>query len=132
MEFDISMTDELFFGANGSPGIREMVFAGGSSHFNISTAPVEVLGPMLGVGKSIEDQLLSARERENWGEMRRLINIDNWVFGGASPFAPGYRYVLTYGDDAAGIIRVQVRLTPYGPALPYQIVEWQAPYFGHG
>ncbi len=127
-----SMTKELFYGEGGNPGLRDMVLAGGSSHFNISTAPVEVLGPMLGVSRSLEGQLLSAREREDWGEMRRLINIDNWVFGGASPFFPGFRYVFTYGGDTGRVIRVQVRLTPFGPALPYQIIEWQTPYFGHG
>ena len=127
-----SMTADIFYGAEGKPGIRELVLAGGSDHFNMGTAPEWVLGPMLGTRGAHESALLSAKLRENWQAMLEMVSPVDWVFNQASPLAPGARYVVKFpaGEDAP--IRLHVYLDPFAEDIPYKLIDWRVPDYGSG
>ena len=126
------MTREIYFGTADTPGLRDLVLAGGTDHFNIATAPRVVLGPMLNASNAKELQLSSARERKNWSQMAELVDRFNWVFNQTSPFAHGVRYILVFEDGEGARIKSQVLLTPYDPGIPYKLIEWWAPDYGNG
>ena len=126
------MSEEIFFGTQTSPGLRDLVLAGGTSHFNVATAPAMVLGPMLGMSKAEEMRLLSARKTGNWSEVRRLVNRYDWIFDQLSPFAHGNRYLLQFQAGTGFVVKAQVILTPYQVDFPYKLIEWRAPDYGNG
>ena len=120
-----SMDESLLNGVGESQGLRSVLLAGGASHFNVPTAPDVVIAPILGLNDTVARNVIDAKNRRDWAELKRLLNVTHPVFDGYSPFAHGSRYIFIVQGEHR--VRSQLLLTPHDSSSPFKIIEWQAP-----
>ena len=124
------VTSALYNGRHGKPGLRDFLLAGGSDHFNLATAPVLLVGPMLGFKGDKLRQVLALRRKGDWDLLRRLVGY-NVAFNDSPPFTPGFQFRMIIRDANGATARALFRLTP-DKEVPYERMLWQYPDHGRG
>jgi len=116
------MTQDLYNGHDGLPGLRDLMLAGGTGFFNPASAPAVLVGPMLAVSGQHEKQLLALKKKHDWATMRMLVphgsNMD-------VEYHPGYAFILRFRIGALHG-RAMYRLSP-AKTVPYRLIMWQYP-----
>ncbi len=124
------ITSALYNGRHGKPGLRDLLLAGGSDHFDLATAPALLVGPMLGLDGGKLQQVLALRRKGEWDLLRRLVGR-NAAFSDSPPFAPGFQFRMIIRGGSGAAARALFRLTP-NKAVPYERMLWQYPDHGRG
>lgn len=119
------ITPEMFNGSSEvQPALRDLIVLQRGQGFNPATAPEILLGPMLGLGTAEVRQIVTARERQNWEEVRRVIGAHR--FGEELRLSTAMDFVIRLRTDSGRTARAIVRLDHASPDV-YDILLWYYP-----
>ena len=120
-----AMTPAIFNGTKNHLGLRDLMLAGGTTEFNIATAPNILLSPMLNLTGSKLTQIQSLKKTKNWRQLRQITD-KMWIFFNSSALDQAYIYRVILTQPNGQKSRGLYRLTP-SQSLPYKTIQWQYP-----
>jgi len=121
-----SMTAAIYNKKLGLYPLREHLLAGGGSHINVATATKAVLKAVFNLRPKKLQNLLIAREKQDWKAVKRLLPQYHLAYDEFGPFIGSAVYRIKISKKNAPTLSTIIRLTPF-KSPPYQIQLWHYP-----
>jgi len=118
-------TKELFYGRDGSQGLRDLVVLGAVDDFNADVAPEVVLRAKLGFNASKVRQLIVLRESQSWRRFDDYVRLSAFA-GDESMHLVGGRFIIRMEMEGVRA-RGYLLLMPDMNDRPYMLYLWQFP-----
>lgn len=126
-----SVKPVMMNGQGNKLGLRDIFLAGGEDNFDLGTAPDILIGPVLGLDNQNVREILKARRKSEWSNVRLLVDGNHWAFNDHPIFYKGLKYRFVFEGKNGFTSRAQVKLAPFGSEAVFSIIDWQVPSYNY-